>query len=407
MKDIIFVSPVLEYPPAGGPQLRINNTLKVLTEITKVHLFNRDRSLTPEEYKISSNYYSNKAYKYFDLINLPPKRNLRKIKKLFIKFSLLCINIFAIRQALKLVNYAKKRKINIFWIGYGNISFGLIFYLKIIYPNCKIIYDTDSVWSRYILREIPYTGKIRSLILKIRGNIKNLEENFLTNYCHTTTAVSEVDAEYYRTFVKDKTKIKILSNVIDLNSYAFKNIKSKIENKYPSIYLAGSFGHKNSPMDKAALWMIEEIMPLVWREISNVKFYIVGRNSETFLKKSTKHKNIITTGKVESVLPYLMYSDLSVVPLKFESGTRFKILESAACNIPVVSTTLGAEGLNLIPNKDILIADNTREFADNIIKLIKNKKKANFIAQNCREIIEKYYSLNVVKKQAKEILESL
>ena len=83
MRDIIFVSPVLEYPPAGGPQLKINNTLKVLTKLTNVHLFNRDRSLTAEEYKITSKYYSKKAYKYFDLIKLPPKGKLRKIKKFF------------------------------------------------------------------------------------------------------------------------------------------------------------------------------------------------------------------------------------------------------------------------------------------------------------------------------------
>ena len=137
-----------------------------------------------------------------------------------------------------------------------------------------------------------------------------------------------------------------------MDSYNIQNIKSKIKDECPSIYLAGSFGHINSPMDQAALWMIEEIMPLVWKEISNAKLYIVGKNSEKCFNKFSKNKNITTTGKVESVLPYLMFSNVSVVPLKFESGTRFKILESAACNIPVVSTTLGAEGLNLTPDEE-------------------------------------------------------
>ncbi len=407
MIDIIFVSPVLEFPPAGGPQLKINNTIKVLSEITNLHLFNRDRSLTSKEYKISSDYYINKAYKYFDLINLPNGKKKRRMKKLFIKLSLICMNIFAISHALKIVNYAKKNKIKLFWIGYGNLSFGLIFYLKILYPKSRIVYDTDSVWSRYIKREIPYAKKIRKIILFLRGNLKSLEEIFLTKYCDITTAVSDTDADYYKKFVHDKTKVKVLSNVIDLDSYKKKYIKSKIKNENPSIYLAGSFGHENSPMDQAALWMMREILPLVWEKISNAQFYLVGRNSENCFKEYSKNKNIITTGKVESVLPYLMYSDLSVVPLKFESGTRFKILESGACNIPVVSTTLGAEGLNVTNNKDILIADDPQDFANNIINLISNKEKAIFIANNCRRIIEKKYCLNTLRKQAKNIIESL
>ena len=407
MLDIIFVSPVLEFPPTGGPQLKINNTIKVLSEITNLHLFNRDRSLNTKEYEISSDYYSKKAYKYFDLIKLPKGQKKRKIKKFFIKFSQIFINLFAIRDALSLVKYAKKNNISLFWIGYGNLSFGLIFYLKILYPKSKIIYDTDSVWSRFIIREIPYANKFRKIILILRGQIKKLEEMFLTRYCNITTAVSNVDAKYYMNLVKDKTKIKLLSNVIDLDSYKAQSIKSKIDIGKPSIYLAGSFGHKNSPMDIAALWMIEEILPLVWEKISDARFYLVGRNSEKFSKKHSNDNRIIATGKVESVLPYLFYTDVSVVPLKFESGTRFKILESAACNVPVVSTTLGAEGLDVTSNHDIQIADDPQDFANNIITLIKDKKKANDVAYNCRNLIEKFYSLETLRKQAQIILQSL
>ena len=107
---------------------------------------------------------------------------------------------------------------------------------------------------------------------------------------------------------------------------------------------------------------------------------------------------------MDSVLPYLMHSNVSVVPLKFESGTRFKILEAAACNIPVVSTSLGAEGLNLAHNKEIIIADNAEQFADSIIELLLNKSKAKYISSNSRKIIEKYYSLNYLEREAKAIL---
>ena len=403
MKDIIFVSQVLEYPPTGGPQLRIDNTIKVLKKLTNIHLFNRDRSLNFYEYKKSFEYYKKNSLNYVDLINLYKEKN-QKLKKIQIKFSTLFFNIFALKHALRIVDYARKKKINIIWVGFGNLSFGLIIFIKILYPKCKVIFDTDSVWSRYILREIPHANILRKLFLYITGNLKRFEEFLLTQICDITTAVSNIDSKYYKKFIKDKSKIKIFSNVIDLNSYKVDLFKSKIDSKYPSIFLAGSFGHINSPMDQAAKWMIEEVLPLIWKKSNKAKLYLIGRNADKSFKKYLNHKNILIKGKVDSVLPYLMHSNVSVVPLKFESGTRFKILEAAACNIPVVSTSLGAEGLNLAHNKEIIIADNAEQFAESIIELLLNKSKAKYISSNSRKIIEKYYSLNYLEREAKAIL---
>lgn len=404
MKDIIFISPVLEYPPSGGPQLRIHNSIKVLSRLTNLHLFNRDRSLSRKEFEISRNYYRKLTFNFIDLIKLHQTNKNYILKKIILKLSMLCMNFFAIKHAFILVNYAKRKKIRFFWIGFGNLSFGLILFIKIFYPQSKVVFDTDSVWSRFILREVPYAKNTRRIILNIRGFIKKLEENFLTKFSDITTAVSEVDAIHYRKFVKQKEKIRIFANVVDLDYYNHKNITSKIEKDHPSIYLAGSFGHYNSPMDKAAFWMIEEILPLIWERIENAKFYLVGRNSEYCFKNYANHKNISITGKVESVLPYLLFSNVSVVPLKFESGTRFKIMEAAACNIPVVSTSLGSEGLDLVHNKDILLANDPLNFAKSVVDLINNKEKADYIAKNCREKIKKYYSLDSLEKQANKIL---
>jgi len=407
MKDIIFVSQVLEYPPTGGPQLRIDNTIKVLKRLTNIHLFNRDRSLSPNEYRRSSKYYKKNSYNYIDLIKLHSKSKNQKFKKLQIKVSLLFFNIFAIKHALIITRYARKKRINLIWVGFGNLSFGLILFIKILYPQCKVIYDTDSVWSRYILREIPYAKFQRKLFLYLTGNLKRFEEFLLTNLCDITTAVSSVDAKYYEKLIHNKAKIKVFSNVIDLNSYQINLPESKIEPIKPAIFLAGSFGHINSPMDKAAKWMIEEVLPLILKKLKNVKLYLIGRNADRSFRNHLNNKNISIEGKVDSVLPYLMHSNVSVVPLKFESGTRFKILEAAACNIPVVSTSLGAEGLKLSHNKEIMISDTPQQFADSIIDIILNKDKADYISSNSRKIIEKYYSLNYLEIEAKNILNSI
>jgi glycosyltransferase involved in cell wall biosynthesis len=113
------------------------------------------------------------------------------------------------------------------------------------------------------------------------------------------------------------------------------------------------------------------------------------------------------TGRVDTVLPYLIGASVALVPLKFESGTRFKILEAGICRLPVVSTTLGAEGLNVKNGVNILIADTNTEFAEAIISLLENRTKANLIAENLYKVIESNYGLEVLKLQAGEIFKYL
>jgi glycosyltransferase involved in cell wall biosynthesis len=90
--------------------------------------------------------------------------------------------------------------------------------------------------------------------------------------------------------------------------------------------------------------------------------------------------------------------------LKFESGTRFKILEAGACGIPLVSTTLGAEGLPVIHEEHILLADDPAGFADAIVRLIGDKQLAERLASNCRELVRTSYSVESLRREAAHIL---
>jgi glycosyltransferase involved in cell wall biosynthesis len=117
--------------------------------------------------------------------------------------------------------------------------------------------------------------------------------------------------------------------------------------------------------------------------------------------------SITITGKVVSVLPYLCHANVAIVPLFFESGTRFKILEAGATGIPMVSTTLGAEGIPVINGKEILIADEPEEFAEAVIRIIENPDFAANLVNNCKALIEESYSVDALVNEANEILDFL
>ncbi len=421
---ILFTTPVLEYPPAGGPELRIANTIKALNMVSELHIISRVSFKNTGGY-CAEKYFKNICYNYryspsayinscllFKVLSYRLKIN-SKILNLIINIPLKIINrVYSILMKDIMIiyyndinyirKYIKRNKIDIVWFGYGNISYELMKNLKESLPEVKMVCDTDSVWSRFILRELDVENDyVRIKKIKENGLKKEKEEKSWVDFMDVTTAVSEVDAEYYRSIASDCEKIKIFSNVIDLKMYANKSFNNNKIIK-PYIYLAGSFGNDNSPMNRAAEWVINKIFPIVKKSIPHLSLCILGKNSER-INKYIKDDSIIVTGKVQTVLPYLCNADVSMVPLKYESGTRFKILEAGVCGIPIVSTSLGAEGIPVIHNESIIIADTTIEFANAIIKLVNDKYFSRKIALNCKNMVEEKYSVNALSKEGQII----
>jgi len=409
---ILFTTSVLGHPAIGGPNLRIENSIKALNQCSELYIYSR-LSLKSIGGRGALNFYKQHSKAFFFM----PSVRKHSLFFLFIKRAINYITrrvmgkgIFKIVRSSNftkdyryLLDLADKLSIDIIWLGYGNISYPLLKYIKK-NSGYKVVLDTDSVWSRFVLRGMPYAkNEEKREKIKAEGEAKQKEEEWGAQLADVTTAVSEVDAAYYAIFVNDKSKIKIFSNVIDLENY--KRRPNSKEMKRPALYLAGSF-FEGSPMEEAARWTIEEIMPEIWAEYPNIHFYILGAGSKRVLK-DVKDNRISVLGKVPSVLPYLCNVDIALVPLKFESGTRFKILEAAACGIPIVSTTLGAEGIPVSHEKNIIIADTSFEFVRSIKLLLKDKEKAKSISSNCRKLIEQNYSLLKAQKEAEVIIVQL
>jgi glycosyltransferase involved in cell wall biosynthesis len=96
--------------------------------------------------------------------------------------------------------------------------------------------------------------------------------------------------------------------------------------------------------------------------------------------------------------------DVALVPLKFESGTRFKILEAAACGVPMVSTSLGAEGLPLVDGQHLLLADAAEAFAGAVVRLLSEREFAKRMAEKARHFILTHYSVDALAAEARTIL---
>jgi glycosyltransferase involved in cell wall biosynthesis len=209
------------------------------------------------------------------------------------------------------------------------------------------------------------------------------------------TAVSEFDLKIFKKLFP-RSNIFIFRNVVSK-----KNIK-KTNNKKFNILISGTFGANTSPMNISTRWFLQDIYPLIKNKIKNLKIYIVGMHSNNEFKSSDK--NIIVKGWVKDITNFFGLASLAVVPLKYESGTRFKILEAGLYKIPVISTSLGAEGLKYKNNKNIIIEDSADKFAAKIIYLSKNKNVRNKLIKNNYKNIMLNYTTDVLVKDAIKIL---
>ncbi len=406
---ILFSTPVLRNPPFGGPQLRIENSIKALSKISELYIYCR----TSPEYiggaKALSFYQDYCKAFFFAPSFVSPHNYIRFLKRLvnYVSGQTIRRRIFkpTVESADKdfgyLLEVADAIQADMIWLGYGNMSYSLLKFIKT-HSNYKVVVDTDSVLSRYFLRGLPFAGNDRERErIELEGKAKEEEERWGTKMAEVTTAVSQVDAEYYRSLVGDPTKVHLFSNVVDLATYeTVPPLPPNLRN--PCIYLAGTFGPE-SPMDDAARWVIKHVWPFLRRLIPGIHFYIVGTGSKETL--SDIHESDITiAGRLFSVLPYLCHSNVALVPLRFESGTRFKILEAAACGIPIVSTTLGAEGIPVTHGKDILIADEPEQFTDSIVQILRDPAFGRRLSVNLKQLVEEKYSIAALADEGRRIL---
>jgi len=407
---ILFTAPRIAHPPKNGPELRIENSLIGLGQVGELHVLSRCSytSIGGEEAEL---FFKKHCFQFEYLPSVRPTCISLFIDRIInrlvggriydIFYLLFIIN----RDAKYIVKYADNNCIRVIWFGFGNMSYTLMKRIKKIAPSLKLICDTDSVYSRFILRELPYVAdEKRKLQIMKSGRKKELEEADWVKWCDITTAVSETDAQYYRNISSEAWRIRIFSNVINIDSYKNRHITPN-GLKHPNMYLAGSFW-PNSPMEQAARWVIDKILPLVQQRYPNIHLYIIG-NGATEILSDMIASSFTIVGDVDSVLPYLTNADVALVPLKYESGTRFKILEAAACLVPIVSTSLGAEGLPVLDKESILIADNENEFAEAILRILDDVEFGNKIAANCYKLIRQRYCIDSLICEAKDIINVL
>ena len=151
------------------------------------------------------------------------------------------------------------------------------------------------------------------------------------------------------------------------------------------------------PNEDAIRYFTEQIMPRIKQSVPDVTLTVVGRDPYPGLVELSKQDpSVIVTGRVEDVRPYMEEAAVYIVPLRIGGGTRLKIYEAMAMEKPIVSTSIGAEGLPVTNGTEIVLSDTPESFADAVVKLLHDHDLADTIGQRAATRVRKEFGWDIV-----------
>jgi polysaccharide biosynthesis protein PslH len=413
---VLYVTPMFGYPPVGGPRLRTYHTLRALARCANVTLWVTQQPDAADREAARAHLLTFCR----DVIFPPPPRPPSRLRRL-VRSALpppLRTRLRALVPARQsaagsqantpspdleaIAAWIEQHQPDVIWLGFGGISYHLV-PLKA-RTGKPLVLETECVWSRFILREVPFEADPeRREALLAAGRAKEQEERAAASLVDMTTACSDVDADYFRSLA-DPERVMLVNNVIDVDAYAASE-ESPARLQQPALLFTGTLSHGTGNVD-AAVWLLDEIMPRVWQRRADVHVYLVGRSpaAEILARRGSR---VHVTGEVASIVPYLRGCTAAVVPLRWESGTRFKILEAFACRVPVISTTLGAEGLAVEHDGHLLLADTAEGFSAAVLTLVSEPAVGRRLVPHAFDLVRSEYDVRSARRQIEAVLSRL
>ncbi len=258
-----------------------------------------------------------------------------------------------------------------------------------LYSDAIVIYDTVDL--HYLREERRAKVENNPRILEEANTWKNIEF-YICKKSDIILTITENEKNILKNEFKNK-EIKVLPNI----HIPTTNIKPFNQRK--NIMFIGSYLHP--PNIDAVKWFTNEIFHEILKNIKEIKFYIIGNEPPDEIKKLTS-ENIIVTGFVKNVAPYFQNCRVFVSPLRYGAGLKGKIGQSMSFGLPVVTTSIGAEGF-IFEKPPFLIADDAKTFAEKVIELYLNETLWKELSMRGIEIIEKYYSPQKINEILKNI----
>lgn len=257
-------------------------------------------------------------------------------------------------------------------------------YVEKLVPVKKLVSTHNveaDIWQRYYENE---TNLLRRWYIFEQWRKVKLFERLALSWVDGATTVSNLDRA---SLAKNHEQLRmaVIPNGVDLDY--FRPLPPPAQAHH--LVFTGSMDWR--PNQDAAHYFVREILPLLRQARPDLECTFVGRNPPTDIQRLGQVPGVHITGTVEDVRPYVERALVYVVPLRIGGGSRLKILEALALGRAVVSTTVGAEGLDVVHDRHIMLADDPISFAESVLRLLGDSKRCQELAIEGRRLVEQHY----------------
>lgn len=376
---ILFLSPTVPFPLTDGGRIRVFNLLRQIAQKNKVTLLALETQSTDADGVAALQQLGIQVHLVPNAQTLP-RVSLHTLIKAFFRRQPITVaryDVPAYRQKIRELIAAQT-----FDLVHYEMFHTAQFHTETNLPGVLSQQNVDSAIWRRLCSETAnpfYKFTYWTQQLAFQHYERVLSPKFDAVAC-----TSDIDATVFQQHCAENV-IEIIPNGVDLTHYL-----PDFTSEAPAqlIYIGSMDWYPN---EDAVAFFADEVLPLIQEKVSNVTFSIVGGNPSARVQKLAEREGVVVTGRVPEIKPYFAEATVFVVPLRIGSGTRLKILEGLAMGKAIVSTTVGAEGLDLRDGEEIFIADEPTAFADAVTRLLMDSELRRRIGENGRARVEQDY----------------
>ncbi|MFQ3549574.1 MAG: glycosyltransferase family 4 protein [Armatimonadota bacterium] len=389
---ILFLASWFPYPPDNGAKIRTYYLLKALCEKEDIHLVSLYQE-EPEQEHLNH------------IKNICSIHSLHKIKKYKPNTIKSLLGYFSTKPRSFIDTYDKKVA-NAVDIAAKDINpdviivstMGMVDYIP---KNTNTLLVLEQHNCEYAILKRA-AEKINNPIKKLKAELGwkkySKWEYKVCSWFDVITEVSNNDKILIQKIAKRDLNIEVIPNGVETSIYDYDNWDPDIN----TIIYNGALTY--SANYYAVKYYADEIYPLLKNKYPNLKLYVTGKTDSVDVSYFENHNGIILTGYIKSMPEILKKSSACIVPLKDGGGSRLKILEAMAQGVPVVSSSIGIEGINAHNNKEVLIADNPNDFSNAIDKILNDKILVSELRANARKLVVENYDWKIIGNKFVEVI---
>jgi len=256
----------------------------------------------------------------------------------------------------------------------------------------------DHVHYREVAMARPWgLEKVLDLIEAIK--LQQYERAKMSLY-QACLVCSEKDAQLIRRNAPE-VPLVVIPNGVDLSTF----VPSRhLESRRPTLLYVGAMDYY--PNIDAVRFFFRTMYEPLRQAVPNMRVQVVGHAPPPEIQQLTELPGVEVTSSVSDVRPYYEQATVFIVPLRLGGGTRLKIVEAMAMGLPVVSTAIGAEGLDIRPGENILIANDPASFVGAVLKLLKDSDLRNHLAKGGQVLARRYNWATLTRPYA-DLVESV